>query len=287
MKKSFLLLAAILVIGIIIILVLIDNNRQKIVVSPARLTVAATIFPLYDILRNVAGDGVRVLLIIPPGASEENFDPTPETAKNIQQTKIIFKVGLLLDDWVDILNADAKIVAAWENIEIKEFDPHYWLDAANAIKIAETMARELAVLDPLNAKTYQTNFNNYQAELLKLNDETRNKLSALERRDLITFHDAWQYFADAYDLNVITVVQPSPGQEPTPKYLESLISLAKEYQVKTIFSEPQLSSAALEPLIKDLGLKMLPLDAIGGTAGRESYFNLMRYNTQTIIEGVR
>ncbi len=133
---------------------------------------------------------------------------------------------------------------------------------------------------------YKENLDQYLSELDSLHNDLAGKLNELNSRDLIVFHDSWNYFAKEFDLNVAGVFQISPGKEPTPKFLKNLYKTAEELKVKAIFSEPQLSSAVLEPFINDLGLKLYVLDPLGGLGERDSYLGTMRYNADTIYDAL-
>lgn len=266
------------------------------------IKVAATIFPIYDIARNIAGDHAVVELVLPPGNSPHTFTLTPERVKALQGVQAIFMVGDL-DEWGQLVAQNvsgAKAIEVHGGINLKEpgeedhadaeagehshenFDPHYWLSVDNAKIIAHNIAQVLIVLDPENQNYYQDRLDAYEAKLTALNSEVKSTLSGVSNRNLITFHDSWAYFADAYGLSVVAVFEPSPGQEPTPSYLHNIFTAAQQYNIKAIFSEPQLPSDILRPFIQDLGLTLYVLDPLGGQEGRNSYIDMMRYNANTI-----
>jgi ABC-type Zn uptake system ZnuABC Zn-binding protein ZnuA len=265
--------------------------------------IAATIFPLSDIIRNIAGPEIRVIQILPAGASPHTFDLTPGKVRELQKVRIIFKIGVI-DDWIDNIAESvpkAEIVSLQNHIILKpfhddfhhhggaetahsrEFDPHYWLDAGNGIIIAQNICARLSLLDPAHAVLYRQNSQRYQHELLRLDNELKKTCAALKNNKIIVFHDGWRYFAAAYGLEIIAVFQPAPGREPAPRDLQKLYNQARTYKIKTVFSEPQLPTANLEPLLEDLGLHLFILDPLGGAIPGDSYIGLLRRNIQAIL----
>ncbi|PIS04729.1 MAG: hypothetical protein COT81_04905 [Candidatus Buchananbacteria bacterium CG10_big_fil_rev_8_21_14_0_10_42_9] len=267
-----------------------------------QLKIATTIFPIFDIAQQIGGDDLEVILILPPGASPHTYEPTPSQIRALQNTKIFFKVGLGLDDWADSIARSvdtAKIVALDKNIDVKAGlehedeedennqdhkgqDPHYWLDARNAIIMAQTITQELSALDPSQANTYQTNLAILTEKLNNTHKQVKNQLSELKRNKLLVFHDSWNYFAQAYGLEIIAAVEPSPGREPTPQYLQNLTQQINQYNISVVFSEPQLPIDTIKPFLDDLNLSYSVLDPIGGVPGRDSYIELLNYNANTI-----
>lgn len=161
-------------------------------------------------------------------------------------------------------------------------DPHYWLSTKNALLIADTITEELITTFPESAEQIESNRQALGDRLDSLDRQITEILANLENRNLITLHEAWYYFAEDYNLNVVATFEPVAGREPTPKYLEELMEKLSEYNLKTIYSEAQLNTAPLEAFANDNNLVIAELDPLGGTEGRESYTDLMLYNAQTI-----
>lgn len=297
-----------------------------------KIQISSTIFPIYDISRNIGGEFVEAGYILSPGASPHTFEPSPSNIKNLQGTKIIFSVGYGLDNWTDTLTRtieDVENIEVSHNIELYPFsfehkhhdherdgreyeehdehdeqddehehdqdhthdhgneDPHYWLNTENAKVIAENIADALIKHDPENESAYIQNLNAYKQELDLLHNKINEKLGELENKNLIVFHDSWSYFAREFQLNVVGIFEASPGKTPTPKYLEELYRKAEEYNLKALFSEPQLSPASLKPFVEDLSLELYVLDPLGGLQERDSYVKMMRYNADTIYGALK
>ncbi len=265
------------------------------------LVLAATIFPAADIARHVAGPGTRVIQILPAGASPHTFDLTPGQLRELQAARVIFKIGGV-DDWIDGVAESlprAAIVPLSRGIALRpsrehghdhaaapghgEFDPHYWLSAANGVIMAGNIAAALSAADPSRAAFYDGNYRAYARELAAVHGEIRKELSALRNNKMVVLHDGWRYFAAAYGLEIAAVFQSSPGREPTPRDLQELYAQVRRLGIRTVFSEPQLSTASLEPLLRDLGLKLAVLDPLGGSLAGDSYAGLLRRDAKVIL----
>ena len=255
-----------------------------------KIKIATTIFPVYDIARNVVGDKIQVIQVVPPGASPHTFEVSPKTATELQGVKAIFKIGNGLDDWIDGVAQsgapDAPIFILSQGIDLRRFsdgsvDPHYWLALNNAQTIAKNIFQDILEIDPANKDYYQ---NNLDAYLIKL-DVADKKISAtladVSQKNIAVFHDAWYYFAQRYGLNVVTAFEPFPGKEPTPQYLSQFINDIKKYNLKVVFIEPQFSAQSLEQIAKDQGVNLVLINpADGGSSGNDDLITLLENDAQ-------
>lgn len=276
--------------------------------STEKFKAAATIFPLCDLTRQATGSAAEVVCLMPPGVSPHTFEASPRTIASLEGVDIIFYIGYGVDDWIldYVESTEARMIRVDSGIELKLFaeeadeedkrqeeghnhdhepgrvDPHYWLSAPNAEKISRNIYEEMKKIDPKNEASYDQNWVVAEQALAKLDGEIRLNLSNLRTRKMVTMHEAWGYFAEAYDLEVAATFEPFPGKEPTPKYLADLSETMKKQRMTIIFSEPQLSNEILAPFVEDLGLRVYMLDPLGGVPGRESYVGMMEYNSATI-----
>ena len=276
----------------------------------APLKVAATIFPLYDLVRQVAGSAVEVILLVPPGASPHTFSVKPGTVRTLTGCVAIFTIGHGLDDWAARLAQEAGVqhtIVTDAGVPLRRgysephgaghtqahtaaqdaIDPHYWLSIPNAMRMVQSIAEVLGQLDPAAQTAYQQRASAYQEQLRSADAEIRRLLADLPRRDIATFHMAFAYFADTYGLNVVAVFEPAPGKEPGPRYVEAFQRQVRAHKLHTVFIEPQLSEAALRGLSQDLGITLRKLDPEGGVQGVESYIALMQYNAAQIAAALR
>lgn len=271
-----------------------------------RPKIAATIFPLHDIAGNIVGDNMEVVGILPPGASPHTYAPSPRQIGELGGVRIVFSIGHGLDDWTDNLIdmlPNAKKVVVDEGIHLVEpteleeheepghnhegANPHYWLSIRNAKQIARTIAEEVIRIDSAGEDVYRKNLETYLSELDSARKRIEEQIGGLSVRKMMTFHDAWVYYADEFGLEIVGAFEPFPGKQPTPRYLAELHERAKEHNLKALFSEPQLSSETVSSFVSDIDLDLYVLDPLGGGKGRGSYIELLDYNTRVIVEALR
>ncbi len=267
------------------------------VATPDKLKVAATIPPLYDLVRTIAGDDVDTVLILPPGASPHTFEPTASTMKQLQGVSVIFEIGHGLDNWFLFLEnpVDTVVFVGMDkNIQLRaatdsdehdsgSFDPHYWMDPTNALSMVDTIVEELSLRAPEHAVDFNIRAERFKEELKKKDFEWQQKMAQVRNKNIITFHDSFMYFADHFGLTVVATFEPFPGREPSPQYLIQLKQGIDEHNVRTLYLEPQLSPSSFETFAKDTNLTIATLDP-EGSQERVGYIEMMDYNVQTIVE---
>jgi len=260
-----------------------------------RVTVSGSIFPVYDIARQMGGSKVDVHLILSPGESAHFFNPSVSDKQNIQNSDSIFVVGHQLDDWVvNMVDDKSKIVRLDESIGLiqhsngnhnsnHKYDPHYWLDPRNAKIIASSIVNQYKSMDPDDGVYYEAQLKIFFDSVDELYRNLKEKLSVVNQTPFVTLHDGWGYLAEAFDLNIVGSFEPTFAESPTPKYLEDFQNIVKQHGVTVIFSEPQLSTESLKSFALDNNLSIGILDPLGGSNGIHNYQNLIRYNVETIL----
>lgn len=269
----------------------ISRDKDQDVLKPK---VSATIFPLYDLVKEVAGEKIDVELILPPGASPHTFDLKPGDVKKISGSKALFAIGHNLDNWAIKLAGSLginNISIVDKNINLSKdeegINPHYFLSIENAIIIVTNIAHTLSSIDQSNSGYYLKNSSEYIRELRDLQEELRGDLRNIQNRKIATFHNAWGYFAKDFGLEVAATFEEFPGKEPTPKYLANFQEEIRKNNIEAIFSEPQFSGSELTPAASDLGVDISILDPLGGIKGRKSYIDLMKFNVNQILNALK
>ena len=273
----------------------------------APLKVAATIFPLYDMVRQVAGGEVEVTLLVAPGASPHTAAFKPSMMRQLAGSAALFTIGYGLDDWASRLAADAglkRVVRSHGDQPLPTVvhtphrhadaaahaagaDPHYWLSIPNAIQMVNVIAKALTELDPEGASGYAQRAAQAAQAMQAADRDIRQQLADLPRRDIALFHAAFAYFAAAYDLHIIATFEPTPGREPGPRHVRDFLRSVREQRLRTLFIEPQLDAAPLQQVARDIGVSLQLLDPLGGAAGREGYLDMMRFNAAQIAAALR
>jgi ABC-type Zn uptake system ZnuABC Zn-binding protein ZnuA len=276
----------------------LGSSRARAETAAPKPKIAATIFPLYDIARQVAGPLAEVVLILPPGASPHTFEPTPAAIRSLADARTLLVVGHGLDDWSARLARGAgvpRVVRVDVDIALRHYpgrdpasvDPHYWLSLRNGKAIARTVAAELELVAPDRVVELRSSLAAYLARLDAADEQIRALLANLPSRRIATFHDAFRYFADAYGLEVAAVFEPYPGREPGPRFVIEFQQKIRASQIRVVFTEPQLSVDAIRALAQDLGVTISTLDPLGGVPGREGYIETALFDARQVAAALR
>lgn len=290
---------------------------------PVRVVTGLAI--VQDLVKQVGGDRVEAFSIVPPGADPHTYQPTPRDVQSLQGARLALWNGLGLDDSAADLVAeqglpDLTVVVlsdgilpmldedhqhAAESHESEEEhaaeegaehgnahaagNPHLWLDPIYATRYVEEIRDVLVEVDPAGADTYRANAASYIGEINALDVWAKGELGTIpaDRRKLVTFHDAFSYFADHYGLELIGVVLKSPGREPSAQEVAALVTEMQRHQIPAVYAEPQFNARILELAANDAGVQVKHLysDAFDGQV--TSYLDLMRFNVNSLVEGLR
>ena len=167
------------------------------------------------------------------------------------------------------------------------YNAHVWLDPALAIRQVQNIADGLAAADSENAEAYQQNAAAYKARIQALDAELSAQLAPLAGSAIVTFHEAFTYFADAYGLVVAGVIANDAGEEPSTRQIAATCDLVKQYQVKALFVEPQYPTKSAETIARETGASVFTLDpVVSGDGSPESYENAMRENARVLTEAL-
>lgn len=278
------LVVTFIVLAAIIALIAFRPSAPTSTVDPE---VGVTIFPVYDIVRTVAGDAVDVGLLLPPGASPHTYEPTPSDIAAINDAAVIYRIGFGLDDWATLIaNTTTDVQTLADDITLRTLegsvDPHYWLSVPNGKRIAAFVAADLAERFPDHQATFQTNLATYLAALDTADAQIRAMIDKTTNTNIVTMHDAWYYFAEEYGLNVIGTFEPEAAEEPTPQQLAMLQNAITAAGVHTVYVDADASVEGITPFADDNGLQLVIVDAEGVTYN--SYIDLMLGNAQLISE---
>ena len=280
--------------------------------APDGLLVATTVSPITSIAASIGGDRVRIEGIVPEGTNSHTFEPEPSVAALLSDADLILVNGLKLEDPTLALaeankKPDAKVVEIGTNVlpesdYIYDFsfpkeegkpNPHLWTDTTYTIKYAEAIRDELSALDPANASYYSDNFAAFEKKVNELDAAVRKDQQTVPAGNLklLTYHDAYAYFAKNFGWEIIGAVQPKNFSDPNPSDVASLIDQVTAQNVKTIFGSEVFPSKVLEEIGRATGatyensLRDDDLPGAPGEAGH-SWLGLMKYNYATMIKGL-
>jgi zinc/manganese transport system substrate-binding protein len=164
-------------------------------------------------------------------------------------------------------------------------NPHYALSPASAQRMTATLAKAMMTADPANAEVYKANAKRLVEEFANLHRELKDKLAALGGLKIVTYHKAWSYFADAFGLNVVGVIEPKVGITPSPSDIRKTVDLMKRDGVKVVVVETYNSLDQAKAVADAAGAVAIRLpDHVNGVAGVDTYQKLFRYDVEQLLE---
>jgi len=274
----------------------------------------ATFSILGDLVRQVGGERVDLTVLVGAGADSHVFQPSPAHARSVGQAQVLFSNGLGYETWVRRLVQAAKFegrhVVASQGVDALkaqssdnhghsghshahgEVDPHAWQSVGNVKRYVKNIADGLCAVDATGCIGYRQNEQAFQADLDRLDAEIRAAWKAvpIEQRKVITSHDAFAYYARAYQVRFMAAQGTSTGAGASTQRVARLIRQIKAEQVKALFVENISDPRLIEQIGRDTGVKpagTLFSDSLSGATGpAPDYVSLMRYNTQALVKAV-
>lgn len=285
-----------------------------------RLKVVTTFPPMYWFTKAVAGDAAEVEVIVPPGTEVHEYQATPATVQAIAQADVLVTNGLGLEEFLETTlrnaqNANLKTVVASEGIQAlgevsptvlvsdassgdhdhdhgneasaeahshRAGNPHVWIDPVLAQQQIAQIRDGLIAADPTNRRTYETNAAAYLQQLQQLHQDYETRLKPLQGCTFVTFHDAYPYLANRYQLQQVAVVQ-IPEDSLSPADIQTTIDAVKRYDAKALLGEPGVDNKLLASLSQDLKLTLREVDPLeSGPLDPQHYLTAMAQNLQTL-----
>jgi len=276
--------------------------------SPAQdaVVVVATTTVFADLVRQAGGTAVRVTSLVRAGGDPHTYEPTPSDVRSLAGADLVVMNGLGVDDWLKPLLAEAKRpVSALVELGPDQpgvtylagvggtgsVNPHLWLNVAYAELYVKRIVAALQAAAPAKQAVLQASGEAYLARLAALDTAIRARITTLPaaNRKLVSYHDAFPYFAAAYGLTIVGTVVPAPGQDPSAGQVITLIREIRASGVKAIFSEAQFNPKVEQQLAAEAGVTMvsnLYNDALG-LPPVDTYEGMMRWNADRVFEALR
>ncbi len=253
------------------------------------MNVVVSILPLAEFVEKIGGDRVAVTVMVPPGASPHNYEPTPQQLRQVSEARMYVKLGapiefeIMMLDKLIALNPNMTVVNAGAGIILRSndnhdhdndhhhghgsghdhhtgSDPHTWLSVRNALIMIDNIYGGLSSIDPARGESYTANYQQYRGILESLDHELTTDLTSKKQRRFIVYHPAWGYFADDYGLEQIAV--EIKGKEPPAQAISKLIKRAKDGDIKIIFASPQFSAKGAEIIARSIGGQVVFIDPL-------------------------
>jgi zinc transport system substrate-binding protein len=167
-------------------------------------------------------------------------------------------------------------------------NPHVWTSVSNAITEVNNLGATMEEFDPVHAPLYRANTSRYVAKLEALRTRMHTKLSPYRGRKIVTFHEAFPYFAQEFGLVIAAVVEREPGSQPSAQELAHTIDLIKKHGIRVIFSEPQYPASAAAAIARETGAHVYVLDpAVTGPDDPDAYLHIMEANLAVLMKALR
>lgn len=271
-----------------------------------KILVVSSLFPWYDLAKEIGGERVNSILLLSPGLDAHSFEPKPQDILKISQSQLFLYTSDEMEPWAkdleQALNGNNRMIALAEVAELSETennneglkhsDPHIWLDPLIMKDLASHLVDVLSELDPLGSSVYQANLARYQASLERLDEDYRETLSHCQRHELIyAGHSAFAYLARRYQLDYETASGFSPNAESTPARLVALSDKLRTKDAHYLFTDSLENQQLAQALSQNSGLEILTLKTGANLAKTDFVANLnyeaiMRYNLKQLSIGL-
>jgi ABC-type Zn uptake system ZnuABC Zn-binding protein ZnuA len=277
-----------------------------------RLRVVTTVAPITSIAANVIGDAAEIEGIVPEGTNSHTFEPEPSVAELLSEADVVFLNGLQLEeptldlaeanvgDGVEIVQLGDETITPDEYAYDFSFpedegkpNPHLWTDPPLAVRYAEIVRDRMVELDPANADAYEANYAEFAGIVDEFDAAMRESFDTVppEDRKLLTYHDAYAYFAEDYGWEVIGAIQVSDFEDPTPREVADLIDQVRDEDVPAIFGSEVFPSPVLEQIGREAGVSYVDVlrdDDLPDEPGdpEHSWLGLMRFDFVTMVDAL-
>ncbi|HEX2985616.1 MAG TPA: metal ABC transporter substrate-binding protein [Caproiciproducens sp.] len=255
-----------------------------------RFRAVTSFYPLYIMAINIT-DGV-------PGVQVDNmtgqqtgclhdYQLQSKDMREIEQANAFIINGAGMEGFMDKVTSkmpSLRIIDTSSGVnllrdETGTANPHTWVSISNYIVQVENIEKGLSAADPPDAAAFRKNAQAYIARLSALRDKMHEELDGIQRRDIITFHEAFPYFAKEFGLNIAAVVNREPDSQPSARELAQTIRLIRSSGVRAVFAEPQYPQSAANIVAKESGVSVYSLDpGVTGSNDRGAYLNAMEQN---------
>jgi zinc/manganese transport system substrate-binding protein len=264
-----------------------------------KLKVLATFSILADFVKNVGGERVAVATLVGPDGDAHVYAPSPADARKIADAKLVIANGLGFEGWMDRLvkasGSKAPVVVASRGIAARraadghsEADPHAWQSVANAKVYVANIRDALVAADPAGKADYEANAAAYLGKLDALDRDVKAAIAAVpaDRRRVISTHDAFGYFEQAYGVAFLAPQGVSTEAEPSARDVARIITQIRQNKIPAVFLENVIDPRLMAQIAKETGVRIggkLYSDALTGASGEApSYVGLMRHNVKQI-----
>ncbi|MFA5511465.1 MAG: metal ABC transporter substrate-binding protein [Candidatus Kapaibacterium sp.] len=294
LKKSLLIY-----ISLLLLITLMSCNDED---NPENPLIMTSSYPVFVIISELTGEHVKTDYIVPTGASPHTYMPKPSDVKKASSAAALFYVATNLDGWVTDFPSEVKVKLIdmlpedeiiyfdcghdhsegpeEHHVHKEEIDPHFWLDPVLVNKILPRIVETLSEILPEYSEEFQQNADKFSTKLEQIHRETKTILEKVEGQEVFLHHPSFNYMLERYGFYYAGAIEESPGKEPSPKFIATLIAKIKQSGVKAIFSEPQLNSKNAEVIAQEAGVNLYELNPVGDSDNMKNYRDLLVKNAE-------
>lgn len=276
--------------------------------AAAPIEVVTSTSDLKSLVEFVGGALVRVTTLAPPTLNAEHFQPRPQDLQQLQRAKLVVRIGLDYDLWLDgllrksgrpeLMRGPAYVDTSYgiTLLEIRSAtldassghghgggNPHYWLDPNNVEIMSASILNGLRRVDPANTAQYEKNRADFVRRLRQQQTFWQTQLAPLAGMPFLAYHDSWAYLARRFRLHIVDIIEPKPGIAPNPARLAALLQTIETKQVRAILKQAYDADAFPVLLSRRSGAPVVVLAAsVGSVPGTPDYFSMMEYNVKAL-----
>lgn len=258
--------------------------------------VMASFYPLYIMLLNITQDvpDLEVTMLAPSDTGcLHDYQLTTRDMKNLEKCSLLVMNGAGMEDFVEKaleLKEPSQIVTASEGYELVEENAHIWVSPKGAVHQVKHITEGLCGWDEKNAELYRSNAEKYIEKIENLSQRMHQALDGYAGTKIITFHEAFPYFADEFKLETVATIERDAGEDPNPRELSQLLKLIKDEQKNNgrmvLLAEPQYSSSAARIIAAETGLDIAEIDPAVTSEkmipDKDAYLEAMEMNLEVL-----
>ena len=295
-------------LGLMLVLMLLVSGGCAAQQAQGEMRILTTFYPMYVFTLNIV-DGMQGVTVQNMADQSvgclHDYQLQTRDMVALEDADVLVINGGGMEQFMDkviTLRSDLPVIDASEGIpmleadghehehesgETEAYNAHVWLDPQLAAMQVERIGEGLAAADPSRAEAYRTAAADYAARLRALGEELAQTLAPVKGEKIITFHEAFPYFARAFGIEIAGVIEHEPGEEPSTREIAETCDLVTSLNIQALFVEPQYPQKAAETIARETGAQIYTLDpVVSGDSSKESYETLMRENARVLLEAL-
>jgi len=251
--------------------------------------VATSIFPVQDIVANLAGSAVESFFAVPVYANPHTYEPSPSVVRRLGKARLFISVHPEFDGWMrKYLAPDATLLDLSAVADRSGFgeNPHFWISPNRMRPCVDAVTQALCRLEPSRSRDIEENRRNFLAQLDSLEQRIRSASHDCTGAKFIQWHPAWDYFASDYGIDLSGTIEKGHGKEPSVKEVESLIRQARDQDVRAVIVGMTMENKAALNIALEIHAQLIKLDHMGDPAdpSRAGYVRMMDFNLERLSQ---